>query len=232
MKFLLTVWALCLLWLPLGAEEGSAPLNQALQQKRWDQAVVLLQQKHKGSGDYYNLGLCYQQLNDPGRARAYYEASLQRNPWNSDLHNNLALLKARLAEPEPDESWLEAAAHCAPPAVLAVTTVAASWLGCALAWLFATQRRERWLWSGLGCITLTALAGGLWALSLTQPQRAAVLPETAVLLNGPGNEFSQSILLHAGHCVEIRRREGDWVEVDAMNKVRAWIRDDQLLWIP
>lgn len=233
MKALLLTVYLCLLCPLAGrAESPGQELQMALTQKRWDQAVVLLQQADKGARDYYNLGLCYHHLSDPGRARAYYEASLKRNPWNGALHNNLALLKARFAEPEPEDTWLEAASRCAPPEIMALSAVFFSWSACALAWLYTYRRRERWLWSGVSCGAAALLTGVLWVLSIGQPERAVILPETAMLMNGPGNEFTQSITLHAGHCVEIHRREGDWVEVDVFNRVRAWVRSDQLLWIP
>jgi tetratricopeptide (TPR) repeat protein len=225
-----------LLWILLLAPGWAQPItaDQALAQQRWSEAVPLLQERAKSAGGqlYYNLGLCYQHLNDLGRARAYYQASLQRNPWNSGLHNNLALLKADLSEPEPDESWSDFAGHCAPPALLAATMVGFSWASCGLAWLYRRRARERWLWSGLASYLLACLAGGLWAAALLQPTRAAVLPETATLMNGPGSEFSQSLNVHAGNLVEVVREQGDWVEVEALGKVRAWIRRDQLLWVP
>jgi len=209
--------------------------DEALAGQRWSQAVPLLLQQEKirpGPNLYYNLGLCYQNLNDLGRARAYYQASLKRNPWNSALQNNLALLKADLLEPEPDESWWEFAGHCAPPEVLVVTMVSMSWASCALAWLYRRRARERWLWGGVSGYLLAGLAAFLWAASLLQPTRAAVLPETATLMNGPGGEFTQSLNVHAGNLVEIVKEQGDWVEVEALGKVRAWIRRDELLWVP
>ena len=57
-------------------------------------------------------------------------------------------------------------------------------------------------------------------------------PETATLMNGPGAEFSQSLNVHAGNLLEVVRQQGDWVEVEALGKVRAWIRRDELLWVP
>lgn len=211
---------------------------QALQEQRWNEAVPLLLEQDKiqngqsGANLYYNLGLCYHHLNDLGRARAYYQASLKRNPWNSSLHNNLALLKAALSEPEPEESWSDFAGHCAPPAFLAVAAVSLSWTACTLAWLYRRRPRERWLWGGLASYALAALAGGLWAAALLQPTRAAVLPETATLMNGPGGEFTQSLNVHAGNLLEVVRQQGDWVEVEALGKVRAWIRHDEIMLAP
>ena len=231
------IWLLfLLLWLPASAQAPKVP--ELLRQHRWAEAVPqLLEQKkilnHEAGADlYYNLGLCYQQLNDLGRARAYYRAALRRNPWNGELHNNLAILKANLQEPEPEESWSEFFGHCAPPPVVAVSMVSFSWISCTLAWLYRRRPRERWLWGGLASYLLACLAGVLWAAALMQPTRAAVLPETATLMNGPGGEFTQSLNVHAGNLVEVIRQQGDWVEVEALGKVRAWIRQDELLWVP
>ncbi len=231
MRTLLACWLLLtsVLWAQTPA------LEAALKERRWSEAVPLLQEQEKVSAGailYYNLGLCYQHLNDAGRARAYYQAALRRNPWNGGLHNNLALLKAGLTEPEPEEGWWQAASHCAPPPLLAGSLVLLSWLACILAWLYSRQARERWLWGGLASFLLAGLAGTLWLASLLQPPLAAVLPETANLMNGPGGEFTQSLNVHAGNLVEITREQGDWVEVEALGKVRAWIRRDELLWVP
>lgn len=207
---------------------------KALSEQRWNEAVPLLQEQpgEPDAARFFNLGLCYQHLNDPGRARAYYEAALKRNPWHGGLHTNLALLKSRLTETEPDETWSEAAAHCAPPQFLGLAFLVGSWAACALTWACIRERRERTLWSAVACGIVAASAGVLWGWHLWQPAEASVLPETAVLKNGPGSEFTDSIALHAGNLVEIVQRQGDWVEVDALGKVRAWMRADELLWVP
>jgi len=232
-SLLVLLW--CLLWAAPGWCQGPA-LEAALEKSQWNEAVPLLlaveREQGPGANLCYNLGLCYQRIQDLGRARAYYEGSLRRNPWNSNLHKNLALLKTQLREPEPEESWLQAASHCAPPTVLAICAVGLSWAACSLAWLYRTRPRERWLWSGLACAVLALLSASLWVLARVQPAHAAVVPETVQLMNGPGGEFTQSLNLHAGNLVEIVREQGDWVEVDALGKVRAWIRRDQLQWVP
>lgn len=233
-RILLLLWLL--LWAPGWAEQ--AKIDQLLEQKRWSEAVPLLEEQDRvqnsdaGSRLYYNLGLCYQHLNDLGRARAYYQASLRRNPWNSNLQSNLALLKAGLTEPEPEETWTQTATHCAPPALLAASMLLFSWAACGFAWMYRLRPRERWLWSGLGCFALAALSTTLWFAARWQPVQAVVLPETAFLMNGPGGEFTQSLNVHAGNLVEVVREQGDWAEVEALGKLRAWIRRDELMMVP
>jgi tetratricopeptide (TPR) repeat protein len=229
------LWVVCLLLLCAAAAWGQAE-RKALAEQRWNEAVPLLlstEKLHGGSAAlYYNLGLCYQNLNDPGRARAYYAAALRRNPWHAGLHNNLALLKSKLAEPEPEETWLEAAAHCAPAEFLGSAMLLGSWGACALAWAYFRRPAERFVWAGLVCALIGVSATLLWALNLRQPAQAAILPETAALKNGPGGEYTDSIALHAGNLVDIVQTQGDWVEVDALDKVRAWVRRDELQLVP
>lgn len=225
---------LLLLCCALGA--GAQPERKALAEQRWNEAVPLLLEREKaGAGSaalYYNLGLCYQQLNDPGRARAYYAAALRRNPWHGGLHNNLALLKSKLSEPEPEETWMEAAAHCAPAEFLAIAMLLGSWAACALLWAYRRSPSERYVWTGLACALIACSAGLLWGLNRWQPRQAAILPETAALKNGPGGEYTESITLHAGNLVDIVQTQGDWVEIDALDKVRAWVRRDELQTVP
>lgn len=212
------------------------PAREALQQQRWAEAVPELQAQLEQGQDsaelLYNLGLCYHHLNDLGRARAYYQASLFRNPWNSDLHSNLAVLKATLNETEPEETWTQTLSHLAPPWFLASLMILTSWSACALAWSYLRRPRELWLWSAVASGVVAVLSTTLWTAHRLQPQWAAVIPETAQLTNGPGGEFSQSLPLHAGNLVEVVRLQGDWVEVEALGKVRAWIRRDELQWVP
>lgn len=227
---------LLLLWLLSVPVWSQTSALESMQKGEWNEAVPLLLESEKfegpGANLYYNLGLCYQRIHDLGRARAYYQASLQRNPWNPNLHKNLALLKTQLREPEPEEGWLQSAAHCAPPLVLACASVLFSWAACLLAWTYRARPRERWLWSGLACALLALLSTSLWILARVQPERAVIVPEHVALMNGPGGEFTQSISLSAGNRVDVVRQQGDWVEVDAMDKVRAWVRRDQLQWVP
>lgn len=210
--------------------------SDLLARGRWSEAIpALLDKERQGEHDarlMYNLGLCYHHLNDPGRARVYYEAARRRDPWHRGLLTNLAALKGKLLEPEPDETWLQAAMNCAPPGVLACAMVMASWFTCGLAWLYRREPRERFLWTGLAGFLLTCLCAALWVAHALQPTVAAVLPETASLKNGPGNEFTESVPLHAGNLVEVISEQGDWVEVDALGRVRAWVRRDELQWVP
>ncbi|MBS2033427.1 tetratricopeptide repeat protein [bacterium] len=234
MRWLLLLWLL--LVVPGWSEKPN--LDQLLQQKRWSEAVPLLEAQDRlnnndsGARLYYNLGLCYQHLNNLGRARVYYQAALRRNPWNSSLQSNLALLKAGLTEPEPDESWTQTATHCAPPAVLAASMLIFSWSACGLAWMYRMRPRERWLWGGLGCFILAVISTCLWFAARLAPLQAVVQPETAFLMNGPGGEFTQSLNVHAGNLVEVVREQGDWAEVEALGKLRAWIRRDELMLVP
>ena len=223
---------LCIALLSTGLAWGEDPLAS----KNWDAAVPALQARERngesGSKLFYNLGLSYQQLNDLGRARAYYEGSLRRNSWNPSLQKNLALLKAQLAEPEPEENWLRTARHCAPPAFLAVLMVLTSWAACALAWMYRRHPRERWLWGGLTCLVLAILSSGLWLLARLQPTQATILPEMVQLMNGPGGEFTQSVKLQAGNLVDVVGEQGDWIQVNTLDNVEAWVRRDQLQWVP
>jgi hypothetical protein len=79
---------------------------------------------------------------------------------------------------------------------------------------------------------LAAVAATLWFAARWQPVQAVVLPETAFLMNGPGAEFTQSLNVHSGNLVIVLREQGDWAEVEALGKVRAWIRRDELMTIP
>lgn len=87
----------------LSAQNADALFNEAndlYKNEKFEAAVEVYKKiEDKGlvsSELYYNLGNCYYKLNKVGPAIYYYEKSLQINPTNEDVKNNLVFAK-RLA---------------------------------------------------------------------------------------------------------------------------------------
>lgn len=68
-----------------------------MQQKKWDQAQVLLQtlanENPKMSGVQLNLGIVYRAKGEGDKAAAAFAQAIQSNPQNLDAYNQLAILQ-------------------------------------------------------------------------------------------------------------------------------------------
>lgn len=225
-------------FLLLGTSASAQPAQrindaqQAFAKGQYAQAALIYNELlAQGSDDYrlhYNLALAEQNLNHKGEARAHYERAHQLSPWDSDVNANLARLRGTLDDNESEPSaWRTAAMFFSDSALFFVLTLANG----ALFWGIHRYRkggRELHLWTALmaGLVTIGCVA--LWMVRWYQLSSAAVVPASVILKNGPGREFTDSLSLHAGTLVDIVRREGDWTEIEAMGKVRAWIPESDL----
>ena len=232
MRFLL-VWLL-LVSAPAWAQpaRGVNEAQQAFAKGQYAQAALIYNDLlSQGSDDYrlhYNLALAEQNLNHKGEARAHYERAHQLSPWDSDVNVNLARLRATLDDNESEPSaWRSAATSFSDSALFLVLTLANGMLFWAVH-RYRSGGRELHLWTALLAALLTLACVAMWMVRLYKLSSAAVVPASVVLKNGPGREFTDSLSLHAGTLVDIVRREGDWTEIEAMGKVRAWIPESDL----
>lgn len=206
--------------------------NEAYAQGRWDAAAAgyraVVESGVADSSVWYDLGNAYAQMDDLGRARACYERALELRPRDADTRANLAVLRQRLTEKEPDDDPVTALAHTFTHNELAVAT-SAVWFATAIAaamWL--RRRREALAWAAILSASVLLALGGLYAAAAMHAPQAVVVPGEVQLFNGPGRDYTASISLHAGARVDVLRSEGDWREVAAMRHVKGWVRAEQL----
>ena len=181
---------------------------------------------------HYNLGLCYFELEDWGRARAAWETARTLRPhWNLPKRGLLQL----------GQSMKDGKRE------LAVKENPSHWLSLGQWWLLATL--GYWLCIGalivryrypkyhiqplifLGLL-MVVLGGGAALTRHFEPERAVVVASKVLLKNGPGAEFSDSLSLHSGALVKVVSQRGSWLEVDVRGKVRGWLRGPQLQKLP
>lgn len=209
-----------------------AQANQAYQEHRYARAAELYRSlTEQGVDDpavWYNLGTSYLQLEDLGHARAALERARKLTPWDADVAHNLGVLRGKLQDPEPEESWVVRLAELFPqPTLAALTTVCNFGAGC-LALLWLRKGNEVHAWLATAFLVGLLFFGGLLAVRANQAPLAAVVPETVQVKNGPGREFTDSVTLHAGSTVSVLVQQGDWVEVLALGHVKGWLRAEDL----
>lgn len=230
LSFVLALAQSCAAW--AGDAHVFAQANEAYRLGRWDAAAqgyrALVDQGVDDATVWYNLGNAYAQMDDLGRSRACYERALRRNPRDADARANLAVLERRLVDKAPDDDLLTTIARLFTLNELAVATSAAWFVTTGLTALWLRRRRE-WLgWVAALSVGLLLGCGGLYATAAMHAPRAVVIPSEVKLFNGPGRDYTASISLHAGARVDVLKAEGDWREVGAMNRVRGWVRAEQL----
>ncbi|MBI3926598.1 MAG: tetratricopeptide repeat protein [Armatimonadetes bacterium] len=225
---------LLLLAAPAPAQEDYEKANTAYSKGRFSEAAELYRKlEAEGYRDaelYYNLGNAYFELKDLGRARAGYERARQLAPRDADLAHNLALLRTELRDNEPDPGALVRLAALFTENELVFVSSLFYFLAAGLALAYSRRRNEGFLWGVAAALVCLLFVGGLLLCQkLGQPGRpAVVIPQTVHLKNGPGREFTDSIPLHAGTLVQALRQQGDWREVAALERVKGWIRSEEL----
>lgn len=206
--------------------------NQAYNEHRYARAAELYRSlTEQGVDDaavWYNLGTSYLQLEDLGHARAALEHAQELAPWDSDVSHNLGVLRGKLQDPEPDESWVVRLADLFPQPTLAALTTLCNFAAAGLLLLYWRGKNEVHAWLAAAFLFGLVYFGGLFAVHTAQSPVAAVVPETVQVKNGPGREFTDSVTLHAGSAVSVLAHQGDWVEVLALGHVKGWLRGEDL----
>jgi len=231
-RLLLLLMMLALPALAQGDGKLFAQANKAYQEHRYARAAELYRSlTEQGVDDatvWYNLGTSYLQLEDLGHARAALERARLLAPWDADVAHNLGVLRGRLQDPEPEDSWVVRLAELFPQPILAALTAMCNFGAGCLLLLWLRNRNEVHAWLAAAFLVGLVFFGGLLGVSMAQPPLAAVVPETVLVKNGPGREFSDSVTLHAGSAVSVLAQQGDWVEVLALGHVKGWLRSEDL----
>lgn len=209
--------------------------NEAYRQGRFDEAADGYRRLVAGGVDdanaWYNLGNAYFRQDDLGRARACYERALRRSPRDADVRVNLATLRRKMADPEPDPS---------PPAALVRLFTMDQWLeATSILWFCTGLLVASWIRrrgdgaafrAGAATVLLLVSAGLVLYKGYLEPagRIAVVIPSEIRLQQGPGGDYETRGRLHAGTCVRVRRTEGDWREVDAPGSLAGWVHAQEL----
>lgn len=222
---------LVLLVLPASAQQETfEQANEAYLKGSYARAAQLYRDLEVRDADlFYNLGNAYYQLQDWGRARAAYERARLLDPRSPDLANNLALLGTHLEDPEPSEGALRKLAYLFTLNELAVLSSLFWFAAAGLAIAGHRRRHELLLWGAAGCVCGLLFFGSLLGLRLSDHRgHAVIVPAKVILKNGPGREFTDSIPLHAGTRVRVLATDGDWLEVAALERVKGWLRTEEV----
>lgn len=190
----------------------------------------VLTQQQASSSVLFNLGNCYYESRNYGKAILSYERALLINPRAADVRKNLALTR-KAAFPNEAIDFTTGPLHTLSRSEWAVCIVA-----CALvigmssisAWLRPSWRKSAII---IGVLALLPLAFGILALKQrhTESSRAVVTASTAKLLLSPFASADEITSCPPGSLVQVLRAQGDYRYVQLLpSNSSGWLHYSEL----
>jgi tetratricopeptide (TPR) repeat protein len=190
----------------------------------------ILAQQQASSSVLFNLGNCYYESRNYGKAILAYERALLINPRADDVQKNLSLTR-KAAFPNEAIDFPTGPLHTLSRSEWAVCIVA-----CALmigmssisAWLQPSWRKTAII---IGVLVLLPLALGILALKQrhTESARAVVTASTAKLLLSPFSSADEITSCPPGSLVQVLRAQGDYRYVQLLpSNSSGWLHCSEL----
>lgn len=180
---------------------------------------------------HHNLGNCYTQLGDNGRAVAHFEKSLALAPRNPDTKANLALTYRRLGRQQPEPTTLTTIAQ-----TLTINTW--SWLTAASFWLtvFFIAFPKFLDWRPLASWSARIAAVGAFAVCICALLGYHSLAALAIVTDGdtplhpsPSRHSQPVAYLQPGEVLSVADRHGDFSRVTLQSGRSGWILSSDII---
>lgn len=219
--------------------------NEAFLQKNYDKAVQLYQsildENVESSELYFNLGNCFFQKKEWGKAILNYERALIIAPNDSSIQQNLQLAKQETV----DEiailptffltRWWIQIRELTHSGVWSILGILLFWIGIAgiIFWILGKERthRKKGFLGGMASLVLSFIIFAL-AFSSYQIQKesgTAIIMSKKTSLKSLPDEISNEILpLHEGTKVKITEKITSWYKVRLDNGEVGWIVESAL----
>jgi hypothetical protein len=188
---------------------------------------------------YYNLGNCYYQMGEVGKAVVNYRRAHVLAPRDENTEANLAFLRASVGFRDTTE-WFDIAKVTGLPGEIAsprewqVFFFVAYYLSaaCLLAVLFVGGTVRRYAVRVMGILIVLAIASWVFAdqgLSRFSASReGAVIVDRSEFMSGPGAAFDELARLPDGVEITLVARSGIWVEVRLPTGEIGWLKETDI----
>ena len=203
-----------------------------------DQYLELIATGYSGEALYYNLGICYFELEDYPRAILHFEKTLKLDPGDANARHNLQLANQRVGQtfiPIRDfflKRWWRAVYQWVSPAGWGWISVLLGLL-LSVSFYFYLFPLERIGWKTgkrvfypVLVLLLVALAAGSSRLSEIRDSRLAITLSPTGMFEGPDERSTELYTLPAGTKVRLLDRIGQWQKVELINKEQGWVEED------
>lgn len=199
----------------------------------------LLAQGYRSAELYYNLGNCYAQSKQDGKAVLAYERALRLAPGDEAAERNLEIVRNRLEDQiegfaeYPLLKKIRNPQHLWPSGVWASMGMSLFWIAL-IFWLWArrTGRKTQIIRFSLAVITaagvLLAAVGG-YSYFRECDWREAIVKERQIALHiAPDAQSPEARSLHEGAKVVIAETMDTWYKVRLENGDEGWLKRDQV----
>ena len=219
--------------------------NKFFEQKNYDEAIrkfQLLENNGWESAElYFNLGNCFAQKKQWGKAILNYERALLLDPNDEIIHNNLKYVNDKTIddiEKIPDFfliKWWENAQNWASSGVWSIFGILALWGSIAglILWILGKERSQRKRGFIIGWSVLIAsllfFALAYSRFSVQQNSGAAIIMVAETPLKTLPDDISPPILqVHEGTKVKIIEKLTSWYKVRLENGEIGWISESAI----
>ena len=228
---------------PGRTENGQAIFHKALlfyEKGQFDQAIAqytLLLDKGLESGPlYYDLGNCYLQRDQPGKAILYYERAKRFFPSDRDLLANYQYAKSRLRSgPEPSRAWYQKSVDdlfrwtSIDGVALLLSGIYISFLLILIAsWYIPPVRRYmiHFLFV-LGVIFVLASISLHHRIS-SHGNEAVITEDMAEAKFQPFDRAPAHFILQEGMKVKVLSWKDEWAKIERSDKKVGWVRRSKM----
>ncbi len=203
----------------------------------YDGAIVLLDSlaanPHVSSTVLYDLGNCFLQKGDLGRAILWYERALRKTPYDQDVRHNLAIAKARRQNGVVEikgfflARWLRALSGLLPVVVWALLSVLCFWVAAAMSAQSiksGSWHLRGWIAGATGFLFLLAMILG--AVRQHEEQRkdlAVVITQAVPVTIAPDSGSKLLARIESGEKVAIVDSLQEFYKVRLANLEQGWI---------
>jgi len=185
---------------------------------------------------YFNLGNAQYKLNNIGPSIYYYEKSLQLDPNDSDIKNNLAFAEnARVdsIEPLPQtvfSTWYKRVSGVFSFNGWALSGVVFSsiFVVLFLAYYYATSEKKKRVLFTSSLLSVLFLICSVVIAFMTyadaeKSNPAIIFSESVDVKDAPSTDGEVSYIIHEGTKVQLLERDSDWVRIRLADGKDGWI---------
>ena len=185
---------------------------------------------------YYNLGNAYYKLGRLGPAILNYERALLRDPGNEDIQYNLEMANFQTIDKFESVGrflilkWIEGLSSIYSTNLWAYISIITFIITLLLAGIFlfarVTWMKKTAFFTGITIFIMSIVAfnfSGKQKEKLIMQEYAIIFSPTVTVKGSPDTGGTELFLLHEGTKVKVKRRLGNWIEIQSVDGNVGWM---------
>lgn len=212
-----------------------------------DQYEELLNSNYINGQVYYNLANAYYRQNQAGKAMLFYNKSLKLMPRNSNLQENMTLVKTEFEDKEVVKKtpriiktiffWYFLFNINETTALALLFYIV--FIVCILVFIFSKYQLLKPIYIGFGiAMIVTGITLGIKIYNEEVKLRGIVISQKCSVRYGPGDEYEPKFLIHEGAEFAVKEENNEWYKVHVFVDVKQPDKDEETIkehtvgWLP